>query len=388
MQKKFLAVLTVAVAAGLAGWYTIKAEDRAAANVVKPAQPPATVSTAVAKRMDVPVRLDANGYVSSLNSVDIRPQVSNVIAKVHIKEGQFVKEGELLFSLDDRADRVNLQKAEAQLAKDKASLADLERQLARSRDLLSKGFIAQSAVDTVQAQVDAQQAALRADEAAVQAARVALGYETIRAPSPGRAGVINVFAGSLVQPGMATPMVTISQIDPIAATFTVPETELSALLAAQKNDASAVKVAATPQAGQAPIEGRLSFVDNTVDSQNGTIRVKAVFPNAQHTLWPGQYVAIRTVVREMKDAIVIPQAAIITGANAKSVYVVGPDKSVQTRTVEPVYSFGTQAVVKGLQEGEIIVVDGKQNLRPGMKVSETHAATGGADRNNGSNGGI
>lgn len=369
--------LVVSVIA-VAGWHVFKSAGRSA-NADRRAQAPAaTVTTASAKRMNVPVQLDANGYVSSLNSVDIRPQVSNVVAKVHIKEGQFVNAGQLLFSLDDRADRVNLQKAEAQLAKDKATLADLERQLMRSRELLAKGFIAQSAVDSVQAQVDAQRATLRADVAAAEAARVALGYQTIRAPSAGRAGVTSVFVGSLVQPGMATPMVTIAQLDPIAATFSLPETELDALLAAQKTGAGAIKVVATLQGGKAPLEGRLSFVDNTVDPQNGTIRVKAIFPNADQSLWPGQYVAVKTIVRELKDAIVIPQAAIITGVDAKTVYTVGADKTAQPRQVELVYSFGSQAVVKGLQPGEVIVVDGKQNLRPGMKVQETATAAAAA----------
>jgi RND family efflux transporter MFP subunit len=324
--------------------------------------------------MNVPVQLQANGYVSSLNSVDIRPQVSNVVARVHIKEGQFVKAGETLFSLDDRADRVNLQKAEAQLAKDRASLADAERQLARSQELLSKGFIARSAVDTVQSQVDAQQANLRADMAAVEAARVSLSYQVLRAPASGRAGAINVFSGSLVQPNMATPMVTISQLDPIAATFTVPETELAALLAAQRTDLRAIKVSANLQEARHPVEGELSFIDNAVDPQNGTIRVKAIFPNKEQLLWPGQYVSIKAVIRELKDAIVIPQAAIITGVDSKTVYAVGPDRTAQMRRIEVVYPFGADAVVTGLKAGEIIVVDGKQNLRQGTRVRDAAAA--------------
>jgi RND family efflux transporter MFP subunit len=378
MQKKILVAGALLVAL-LVGWYLFMPANRNA-DANKPAQAPAaTVTTVSAKRMDVPVRLDAKGYVSSLNSVDIRPQVSNVIAKVHIKEGQFVKAGEMLFTLDDRAARVELQKAQAQIAKDKASLADLQRQLARSRELLSKGFIAQSAVDTVQAQVDAQNATLQSDGAAVEAARVLLSYQAIRAPSSGRAGVINVFTGSLVQPGMATPMVTISQLHPIAATFTVPEAELNAVLAAQKG-AGLVKVAALVPAANARIEGGLSFVDNAVDPQNGTIRVKAVFPNENQLLWPGQYVALQTVVREIKDAIVIPQAAIIVGVDARTVYVVDANKSAQPKRIELVYSFGDQAVVKGLEPGELVIVDGKQNLRPGMKVRDTRAGAGNNDR--------
>jgi RND family efflux transporter MFP subunit len=376
MQKKILVAIGAILVAVLAGWYAV-APDKRNASASRPAQSPAaTVTTASAKRMDVPVQLDANGYVSSLNSVDIRPQVSNVIARAHIKEGQSVKAGDILFTLDDRAARVELQKAEAQLAKDKASLADLQRQLTRSRELLGKGFIAQSAVDTVQAQVDGQNASLRADAAAVEAARVALGYQTIRAPSTGRAGVINVFVGSLVQPGMATPMVTIAQLHPIAATFTVPESELNALLSTQKTDAGAVKVAALVPAANARIEGSLSFIDNNVDPQNGTIRVKAIFPNENRLLWPGQYVAVQTVLRELKDAIVIPQAAIVVGVDARTVYTVDATKTAQPKRVELVYSFGDQAVVKGLQAGEVIVVDGKQNLRPGMKVREAQPGAG------------
>ncbi|MEN3297065.1 MAG: rane fusion protein multidrug efflux system [Burkholderiales bacterium] len=376
MQKKILVAIGAILVAVLAGWYAV-APDKRNASASRPAQSPAaTVTTASAKRMDVPVQLDANGYVSSLNSVDIRPQVSNVIARAHIKEGQSVKAGDILFTLDDRAARVELQKAEAQLAKDKASLADLQRQLTRSRELLGKGFIAQSAVDTVQAQVDGQNASLRADAAAVEAARVALGYQTIRAPSTGRAGVINVFVGSLVQPGMATPMVTIAQLHPIAATFTVPESELNALLSTQKTDAGAVKVAALVPAANARIEGSLSFIDNNVDPQNGTIRVKAIFPNENRLLWPGQYVAVQTVLRELKDAIVIPQAAIVVGVDARTVYTVDATKTAQPKRVELVYSFGDQAVVKGLQAGEVIVVDGKQNLRPGMKVREAQPDAG------------
>jgi multidrug efflux system membrane fusion protein len=375
MQKKAFLATIVVLLAGIAAWYGFKPDaGEKQASAKRPAQQAATVSTAVAKQMNVPVQLQANGYVSSLNSVDIRPQVSNVVARVHIKEGQFVKAGETLFSLDDRADRVNLQKAEAQLAKDRASLADAERQLARSQELLSKGFIARSAVDTVQSQVDAQQANLRADMAAVEAARVSLSYQVLRAPASGRAGAINVFSGSLVQPNMATPMVTISQLDPIAATFTVPETELAALLAAQRTDLRAIKVSANLQEARHPVEGELSFIDNAVDPQNGTIRVKAIFPNKEQLLWPGQYVSIKAVIRELKDAIVIPQAAIITGVDSKTVYAVGPDRTAQMRRIEVVYPFGADAVVTGLKAGEIIVVDGKQNLRQGTRVRDAAAA--------------
>jgi RND family efflux transporter MFP subunit len=381
---KRIAILLIAVAAGVGGWTYFKPGAQKAAEA--PAQAKGqgqvtAVSLVAAKRMDVPVRVEANGYVSSLNSVEVRPQVTNVIAKVHVKEGQFVKAGELLFTLDDRADRVNLQKAEAQLARDRATLADLERQLTRSKELLAKGFISQGATDTVQSQAEAQRAALQADQAAVEAARVALGYDTIRAPSSGRAGAIAVYPGSLVQPTpTAAPLVTISQLDPIAVTFTLPESELDGLLAAQKS--GDIKVSARAAASGAALEGKVSFVDNAVDSQNGTIKVKAIFPNQAQALWPGQYITVNTVVRTLKDAIVVPQASIITGAESRTVYAVSADKTAQARRIELVHSFGTQAVVKGVQEGERIVVEGKQNLRPGARVAE--AAANAAQRSEGS----
>jgi RND family efflux transporter MFP subunit len=382
-MKKRIIVVLLAVAAGAGGWMYFKPGQQKDANAQGPAkgqaQAAATVSLAMAKRMDVPVQVQANGNVSSLNSVDVRPQVTNVISKVHVKEGQFVKAGELLFSLDDRADRVNLQKAEAQLAKDKATLADLERQLARSRDLLTKGFISQGATDTVQSQVEAQRAAVLADQAAVEAARVQLGYDTIRAPSSGRAGAIAVFPGSLVQPTpTAAPLVTISQLDPIAVTFTLPESELNGLLAAQR--AGDIKVTARLADANAQLEGKVSFVDNTVDPQAGTIKVKAVFPNADQQLWPGQYIMVSTTVRDLKDAVVIPQAAIITGIDNKTVYVAGADKTAQQRRIQVLHAFGTEAAVQGVQPGDAVVVDGKQNIRPGSKLREAEAAQAGGDK--------
>ncbi len=378
MNRRIAAALIALVFAGGAGWYLTRTEQQKETAASR--QPPAvSVTLATATQADVPVRLEANGYVSPLNNVEVRPQVSNIVAKVHIREGQFVKAGDLLFSLDDRADRVNLQKAQALLAKDQAGLADLERQLARSRELLGKGFISQSAVDSVQTQVEAARATLRADRAALDAARVALGYDTIRAAAAGRAGAISVFAGSLVQPSAtAAPMVAIAQIDPIAVTFTLPESELGALLAAQKS--GGIRVSARLPGSAGALEGKLSFVDNTVDPQSGTIKVKAVFPNADHRLWPGQYVPVTTVVRELKNAVVIPQAAVINGIDTRAVYVVGADRTAQLRRVELLHSFGTQAAVRGVAAGDSVVVDGKQNVRPGGKVRESDARAGGAQK--------
>ncbi len=325
--------------------------------------PPSLITVATAVRRDVPVTVDVNGSVMSLNSVDVRPQVSNVVQKVHVKEGQFVRAGEPLFTLDDRADRANLEKAQAQQLRDQAVLADLERQYKRSQDLVAQNFVAQSAADNTLSQVQAQRAAVASDRAAAQAAQVALSYDSIRSPISGRTGAIAVFAGSLAQP--TAVMVTVTQLDPIAVSFPVPEGALQDLLAAARIRAS---VTATVPGQKTPLQGVLSFVDNTVDPSAGTVRAKAEFENKSQQLWPGQYVKTSITVRTLKDATVVPQAAVITAANGRIVYVVAKDDLVQPRKVQLDYSFGDQAVLQGVQAGERIVVEGKQNLKAGSRV--------------------
>lgn len=370
MNRKFL--LIVALVVGTGSWYLWNSQrgkpgEPAAPTAAPGASGGVSVTTTIAQRRTVPVVLEVNGYVASLNSVDIRPQISNVIARVHIKEGQFVKAGDVLFTLDDRADQVNLSKAEAQLAKDQATLADFERQLARSKELRQKGFIAQSATDTVQTQLEAQQAAVRADRAALEGARVSLGFNTLRAPIAGRVGAIGVYPGSLVQPNSAA-LASVTQLDPISVAFTIPESELNSLLATSKSGPVTV-VAYLPNSDWRR-EGRLSFIDNAVDSQSGTIRAKGLFANADQALWPGAYAGIRISVRELRDVVVIPLAAVVNAVDGTHIYTVSADQTVQRHKIEILHNFGTQAAIKGISGGERVVVDGTQNLRPAMRVRE------------------
>jgi RND family efflux transporter MFP subunit len=330
----------------------------------KGSQPPAVVNVIAPQRRDVPVVQQANGTVTPIRTVDLHPQTTATIRQVHIKEGQFVKAGELLFSLDDRADRANQDKAQAQVERDRASLADLERQYKRSQDLFVQKFIAQSAVDTLKAQVDQARASLQADVAAARAAGVSTSYTAIRAPMSGRVGGIAVYPGSLVQP--ATSLTTITQLDPITVAFTLPESSLPGLLAAQKR--GKIEVEATPGAGLVPVTGTLSFIDNTVDPAAGTIRVKAEFANRDTTLWPGQYVGTKVTVQTIKDAVVVPQNAIITNAQGTFVYVLEGDHSARQVPVQRLYGAGTDAAVSGLTGNEQIITEGKQNVRPGGKV--------------------
>jgi len=379
MKSKTIGIIAaVAVVAGAGTWWLNHGADPHAGGTGtkdKAAQPPAVVNVVTPQRQDVAVVQQANGTVTPIRTVDLHPQTTATIRQVHIKEGQFVKQGELMFSLDDRADRANLDKAQAQVERDRASLADLERQYKRSQDLFAQHFIAQSAVDTLHAQVDQARATLQSDIAAARANSVATSYTAIRAPMSGRVGGIGVYPGSLVQP--ATSLTTITQLDPITVAFTLPESSLPALLAAQKR--GKVDVEALPGADLAPVKGQLSFVDNTVDPQAGTIKVKAEFDNRETTLWPGQYVNTKVVVQTLKNAVVIPQNAIITNAQGTFVYVLEKDRSARLVPVQRMYGAGLDAAVSGLAGTEQVITDGKQNVRPGAKVRLASEPNKGSD---------
>lgn len=342
------------------------------------APPPQNVTVVQVRQADVPITVEASGTVTALQSVDLRAQTTSTVAQVLVKDGQTVTKGQLLFRFDDRADRAALEKARAQLARDRASLSDLERQLNRARELRAQNFIAPSAVDTAQANFDAGQALVRSDEAAVQAAQVTAGYNELRAPISGRAGIVSVYPGSLVQANAtAAALVNIAQLDPIAITFTVPETQLASLLAATHAGELDVEAPPPPGApkGAAAIKGRVTAVDNLVDTTTGTIKVKAEFDNKAQALWPGQYQRVRVTLRTLKGATVVPQAAIIMRGNDRSVYVVGPGNTAKLVPVQLRQAMGEQVVVDGLDATAQVVLDGKQNLRPGTPLRIQAAAS-------------
>ena len=327
---------------------------------------PVTVSTVKAQKHDLTVSLKATGTVTALTSVDVRSQLTSTVSQVHFKEGQFVKVGQLLFTLDSRTDQANAAKARAQWAKDNAGLADTKRQYERARQLFTQSFISQGAVDTAQAQVDSATASVAADQAAIDATVVALSYSRITAPNSGRAGAVNVSSGSAVQANV-TSLVTITQLNPIGVAFNIPQRNLVDALAALGSANADVNV--TLADGGGSFKGRLQFVDNTVDASSGTVKAKAVFDNKTSQLWPGAFVAVSQTIATLKDAIVVPQAAIIQGARGAIVYVVEDGKAVP-RSIQLVYAEGVDAAVTGVKPGETIVLDGKQNLRPNAPVTE------------------
>jgi RND family efflux transporter MFP subunit len=315
--------------------------------------PVSVVTVKVAKR-DVPISVKAVGSVLSLANVDIRPQLTSTIMKVHFKEGQFVKQGDALFTLDTRTDEANLLKAKAQLAKDQAALNDAKRQLQRSQDLVAKNFVSAASLDTAQLQVESQMANVAADAAAVQAAQVAVSYGRITAPFSGRLGAINAQIGSVVQANI-TLLVNLVKVNPIAVSFSVPQSEWSNLMAAQKSGEKIKIRAALPDQKESML-GRLEFIDNNIDANSGTLKLKAVFDNPDSKLW------------------VVPQSAIIQTVRGSIVYAV-EDAKAALKPVKILYSAGAEAVVSGLDDNMVVVTDGKQNLRPGASVVERQPQT-------------
>lgn len=330
------------------------------------ASPPVSITTVKAQAKDFPVVLKATGTVTPITSVDVKAQVTSQVAKVHIQEGQFVKAGDLLFTLDSRTDEANLAKARAQLAKDNASLADAKRQFARTQELFRQSFISQGALDTAQAQVDALAATVAADQAAVDAAKVALSFDRITAPNSGRVGQVPPSTGSVVQANVTT-LVTITQLDPISVGFSLPQRNLPNALAALKDGGA--PVTATLGDGGGVFTGRLQFVDNLVDASSGSVKAKAEFANKDGKLWPGAFVEVSQTFNTLKGAVVVPQAAIIQSARGNIVYAVEDGKAV-SKPIQLVYAQGTDAAVTGVSAGDAIVVDGKQNVRPGSRVVE------------------
>jgi RND family efflux transporter MFP subunit len=326
------------------------------------------IRTIAAKNRDFDIQLESIGTVTATAIVDIKPQTSSPVTHVHVKEGQFVKKGDLLFTLDGRADEANVAKIRAQMTKDAALLADAQRQLVRSKELIAKGFVSQGAVDTIQAQVDSQQANLLADKAALDAAQLALSYTRVRAPSAGRLGVINAFVGTSVLANQ-TAMVSLTQLNPINVSFNLPQSTLPTLLAGLK-DGNMLVTAQLPDSPNAPpLKGRLQFVDSMVDAATGTIKARASFDNTQSTLWPGAFVKMQLRSQTLRNAVVIPTVALIYSPKGTMVYVADNGKAV-ARPVKVLASQAEESAVSGVEEGSKVIVEGRQNLRPDTPVIE------------------
>lgn len=340
------------------------------------------VSTVVEKN-DIPIKLTANGTVTPQQTVEVRPQISAIVKTVHIREGQFVKKGDKLFTLDARTESANLSKAEAQLAKSKADLANAIRNLKRQQKLFKQKFISQAALDEAQNLVDSLKGQHDFDKASVQANRVTHGFTIITAPISGRTGSIPVHPGSLVQPNIAIPgsvtqprsavLVSITQINPININFTLPERKLAILQQAlTKGD---VTVSAKLDLKKELLtKGRVIFVDNIVDVKSGSILVKAEFPNQDKKLWPGMFVTVTLAPEILSDALTVPVQAVQTGPEKKFLYVVGKDNKVTSQTVTVRLVQDGLAIIEGAVPGTRVVVEGAHNIKSGSIVIETESS--------------
>jgi RND family efflux transporter MFP subunit len=335
---------------------------------------PQTVSSVIVERKDVPFVIEATGTIVAASIVDVRPQITSIVKKVNITEGQIVKKGDLLFTLDDRTDKANFDRAQA-LAN------DAQRQLARAKELVAKNFISKAGLDTAEANATSTLAAARAAE-------VQLSYTYLRSPIDGRAGIINVFPGSLVQASnlvvsstsstatsTSGAMVTITQLDPINVQFTIPERDIPLLLKSRKDDAPLpVSVSiGNMQATQYP--GLVYVIDNQVDPVLGAVRLKARLENKNGVLIPGQFARIKLEASTLNDVMLIPSQAVVINPNGRFVYLVEKDNDqVAMKPVKVLYEYQGNAAIEGIDAGSRVVVEGKQNLRPGSKVREAKPA--------------
>ena len=379
---------------------------------------PVPVLTARAQTKSVPLTVPAVGTVEALSTVQIRAQITGQLSDIHFTEGQDVRKGQTLFTIDARPFEAALKQAEAVLARDTATAKNSQSQQARFEDLYKRGLIPRDQYETQTATVAAQQATLAADQAAVETARLNLQYTTITAPISGRAGAVSLHAGDLVRANDTTPLLVINQMSPIYVTFSVPGRYLTDVrrfqarrplpvqASIQNSPARQLPLAvpspapspgmpsSAPTSGTdgtaaegfstaLPVEsGAVSFIDNAVDPTTGTIKLKATFPNTSHALWPGLFVQVSLQLTTDPNAVVVPSAAVQESQQGQYVYVVKPDHTAEFRNVRVERQQGDEMIIaQGVSSGEEVVTDGHLRLTPGARVT-----TGGGGREGGAPG--
>jgi membrane fusion protein, multidrug efflux system len=328
--------------------------------------PPAPVTVAPARVMAVPITIGAIGNAQPFTTVQVKAQIEGLVTDVHFKDGDSVKKGDLLFTLDPRPFEALLRQAEANLAKDKALLVRAKADLARFESLVERDFASRARYEEAKANVAALEATVLADEALVEQARIRLGYTKIHAPMDARAGAVLVSAGNLVKAN-ETAMVVLNQVRPIYIAFSVPEARIDEVR--RRMAAGAVKATAFLPGEDGPVaEGALSFIDNNVDRTTGTIQLRATFENADGRLVPGQFANVVVRLATLDGAIVVPSAAIQTGQRGTFVFVVKDDMTAEVRPVTVGIVFDGGSVVTGVKAGERVVTVGQLRLRPGARV--------------------
>jgi membrane fusion protein, multidrug efflux system len=329
---------------------------------------PVTVAPVVTKAM--PIEISVIGTAEAFSNVGIRSQITGQLEKVNFTEGDDVQQGQVLFTLDRRPLELALREAQANLERDSARAENAALMTRRYEDLAKRGIAPREQLDTSRSDLAALNATVNADKAAVENATVQLDYATIKAPISGRTGALAVHEGNLVRANDQTALVTINQIMPMSVSFSVPESRLSELKRYLAGGSLVVK--ATPPNDEGPAAvGKIAFVDNAVDENSGTIRVKGTFPNTDRRLWPGQYVNVVVTLTTDPKAIVVPSVAVQNGQQGTFVFVVKADQTVEMRpvTVQRVSLAETVLAAGGVQPGDTVVTDGHLRLVPGSHIS-------------------
>ena len=358
------ALIFLSLAVGCSGKQSVQAAKQIPAA-------PVTVATVVERNM--PVQVQAIGNVEAIATVSIKPQISGELVGVHFKEGDYVKKGQLLFTIDRAPFEAALRQAEGTLAKDAAQAENAKIDAERYEGLGRQGVVSRQQVDATLASFNALNAAVAADKAMVETAKINLQYTSISSPINGRTGTVGAKAGNLVKANDLPILVTINQIEPIYVSFSVPEQQLAEVK--KYSAAKTLRVEAAAQGSGQHFDGKLTFIDNAVDLTTGTIKLKATFDNQQRVLWPGQFVDVSMTLTNQANAIVIPNAALQTGQNGTYVYVVNQDMTAQAQTVKVGWTVGDNSVItSGLQAGQRIVTDGQLRIIPGSKVEIKNAS--------------
>jgi len=376
-RRIVLVTLFVGLALVVTALLVVRQQALSAAPSAAPAIPPVPVSVADAARRDVVIYLRGIGSIQAYNAVTVKSRVDGELQAVFFREGQQVNAGDPLAQIDPRPFEAQLRQAEAARDRDLALLETARLDFARSSELVGRGYTPRQTYETQKNQVAQLEAAVRADEASIETVKLQLVYARVTSPLSGRTGVRLIDPGNMIRASDAAGMVTITQLQPISALFTLPQDRLPEVAAAMRSASEPLTVLAYTQDGKRQLAaGTLELFDNSVDQATGTIRLKARFENADEALWPGQFVNIRLQLTTRKDAIVVASPAVQRNQDGTYAWIVKPDNTVEVRPIRVETIEGNEAVIgNGITQGERVVVEGHSRLRPGARVAARAAGT-------------
>lgn len=378
----WIVIIAAVAGGGYYGWQRFSGVEPGKAQTAQKAAPRVVavpVSIAPVQKVDFPVYLTGLGTVQGFNTVQVRTRVDGQIDKIAFTEGQMVKQGDLLVEIDPRPFQAALDQAKAKKAQDEANLANANLDLQRYTKLGE--FATRQQTDTQRSTVAQLTAQIAADEAAIANAQTQLDYTQVKSPITGVAGLRQVDIGNIVNASSQTGVVTIAQVEPITVIFTAPEDQLPYISEGQKSGELKV-IAFTTDGKKTLAEGKLAVINNQVDTTSGTIRLKAVFDNKEHTLWPGQSVSTRLLVRTLKDATIVPDDAVQHSTNGLYAYTVSQDNKAEVRKIKVSYSIDGRSVVdEGLSPGQQVITGGQYKVQPGSLVSTTVASSNPVQKN-------